>query len=167
MADYLLFADGVSISDPVSSDSEEDLDISGMNLDEEEPEVRFNDPSMDSEDLVVAPTSNPEASRKQPRDDDDAQDAEELIAGSGLFAKRPQIFGCPDMKEWLLKNKNPASLQDPVIRDHCAESLRFPFDIQKWSEYGKDDLPNALLGHFLEVRYLVLLFFPLYKYSDC
>ena len=71
------------------------------------------------------------------------------------------------MKEWLLKNKNPVSLQDPDIRDHYAESLRFPSDVQKWAEYGKDDLPNALLGHFLEVRYLVLLFFPLYKYSDC
>ena len=61
MADYLSFADGVPISDLVSSDSEEDLDISGVNLDEEKPEVRFNDPSMDSEDLVVAPTLNPEA----------------------------------------------------------------------------------------------------------
>ena len=46
MADYLSFADGVPISDPVSSDSEEDLDISGVNLDEEEPEVQFNDPTL-------------------------------------------------------------------------------------------------------------------------
>ena len=90
--------------------------------------MRFNDPSMDSEDLVIAPTSNPKASRKRPRDDYDAQYTEELIAGSGLFAKRPQIPGCPDMKEWLLKNKNPASLQDPDIWDHYAESLRFSSD---------------------------------------
>ena len=75
MADYLSFADGVPISDPASSDSDEELNISGINLDEEEPEVRFNDPNVESESLVVAPISNPGASRKQPReDDDDAQD---------------------------------------------------------------------------------------------
>ena len=89
MADYLSFADGITISDPVSSDSEEELNVSGVNLDEEEPEVRFNDPCIESEDLVIAPISNPEASRKRPRDDDDDQDEEELIEGSGLFAKRP------------------------------------------------------------------------------
>ena len=33
MADYLSFADGVPISDPVSFDSEEDLDMSGVNMD--------------------------------------------------------------------------------------------------------------------------------------
>ena len=60
------------------------------------------------------------------------------------------------MKKWLMKNKKPASLQDPDIRDHCAESLRFPLDVQRWAEYGKDDLPNAILGHFLEVNFLVL-----------
>ena len=87
MADYLLFTDGITILDPVSSDSEEELNVSGLNLDEEEPEVRFNDPCIESEDLAVAPISNPEASRKRPRDDDDAQDEEELIEGSGLFAK--------------------------------------------------------------------------------
>ena len=55
MADYLSFANGVPILDPVSSDSEEDLDISGVNLDEEELEVQFNDPSIDAEDLAAAP----------------------------------------------------------------------------------------------------------------
>ena len=105
MADYLSFAGGITISDPVSSDSEEELNVSGLNLDEEEPEVRFNNSSVESEDLAVAPISNPEASRKRPRDDDDdAQDEEELIEGNGLFAKRPPISGCPDMKEWLMKS---------------------------------------------------------------
>ena len=133
--------------------------MEGVDLDNEEPEVRFNDPDVASDDLAVAPPALPEVSRKRPRDVDGAQDEEELIEGSGLFTKRPRIPGCPDMKGWLLKNKKPASLQDPDIRDHCAESLRFPSDVQKWAEYGKDDLPNALLGHFLEVSYLVLLFF--------
>ena len=159
MADYLSFADGVPISVPVPSDSEEDFNMEGVDLDNEEPEVRFNDPDVASDDLAVAPPALPEVSRKRPRDVDGAQDEEELIEGSGLFTKRPRIPGCPDMKGWLLKNKKPASLQDPDIRDHCAESLRFPSDVQKWAEYGKDDLPNALLGHFLEVSYLVLLFF--------
>ena len=156
MADYLSFADGVPISVPALSDSDEDFNMEGVNLDEEEPEVRFDDPNVASDDLAVAPSSNPEVSRKRPRDDDDAHNEEELIEGSGLFAKRPRIPGCPDMKEWLLKNKKPVSLQDPDIRDHCAESLRFPSNVQRWAEYGKDDLSNALLGHFLEVRYLVL-----------
>ena len=110
MADYLSFADGITISDLVSSNSEEELNVSGLNLDEKEPEVRFNDPCIESEDLAVAPNSNPEASRKRPRDDDDAQNEEELIEGSGLFAKWPRISGCPDMKEWLLKNKKSISL---------------------------------------------------------
>ena len=158
MADYLSFADGVPISVPIPSDSDEDFNMEGVHLDNEEPEVRFNDPDIASDDLAVAPPSLPEVSRKRPRDNDDAQNKEELIEGSGLFTKRPRIPGCPDMKKWLLKNKKPVSLQDPDIRDHCAESLRFPSDVQKWAEYGKDDLPNALLGHFLEVRYLVLLF---------
>ena len=70
------------------------------------------------------------------------------------------------MKEWLMKNKKPASLQDPDIRDHCAESLRFPSDVQRWAEYGKDDLPNAILGHFLEVRFLVPLLFSVYRFSS-
>ena len=99
MADYLSFADGITISDPVSSDSEEELNMSGLNLDEEEPKVQFNDPCIESEDLAVAPNSNPEASRKRPHDDDDAQDEEELIEGSGLFVKWPRISGCLDMKE--------------------------------------------------------------------
>ena len=55
------------------------------------------------------------------------------------------------MKKWIMKNKSLASLQDPDIRDHCAESLCFPSDVLRWVEYGKDDLPNAILGHILEV----------------
>ena len=73
MADYLSFTDGVPISVPVPSDSDEDFNMEGVNLDEEEPEVRFDDPNVASDDLAVAPSSNPEVSRKRPRDDDDAQ----------------------------------------------------------------------------------------------
>ena len=87
MADYLSFADGVPISVPVPSDSDEDFNMEGVDLDEEEPEVRFDDPNITSDDLAVAPPSLPEVSRKRPRDDDDAQNEEELIEGSGLFTK--------------------------------------------------------------------------------
>ena len=54
-----------------------------------------------------------------------------------------------------MKNKKPASLQNPAIRDHCAEFLHFPLDVQRWEEYGKDDLLDAILGHFLEVNFLM------------
>ena len=94
--------------------------------------------------------TDPEASRKCPQDD--AQDKEELIEGSGRFAKRARIPGCTDMKRWLIKNKKPASLQDLDIRDHCAESLRFLPDVQRWAEYDKDNLSNAILGYILEVN---------------
>ena len=40
MADYLSFADGVPISVPALSDLDEDFNMKGVNLDEEEPEVR-------------------------------------------------------------------------------------------------------------------------------
>ena len=108
MADYLSFADGVPILDPESSDSDEELDVSGVNLDEEEPEVQFDDSNVDAEDLATAPQINPNSSRKRPRDD--AEDEEEIFEGSGLFTKRPRIPGCPNMKECLIKNKKPASL---------------------------------------------------------
>ena len=132
MADYLSFADGVPISDPVSSDSDEELNLTDLTLDEE-PEVRFNDPDLSMENLATAPVPAPESStdpkvgQKYPRDD--AQSEEELIEGSGPFAKRPRILGCPNMKKWLMKNKKHASLQDPDIRDHCVESLRFSSDV--------------------------------------
>ena len=129
-----------------------------MNLDEEEPEVRFNDPSVNAEDLAAAPQINLNSSRKRSRDN--AEDEEEIFEGSGLFAKRSRIPGCPDMKEWLIKNKKPASLQDPDIQDHCAESLRFPPDVERWAEYGKDDLSDAILRHFLEVMFLVFFLSP-------
>ena len=66
MVDYLSFADGVPISDPASSDSNEKLNISGINLDEEEPEVRFNDPNADLEVLATVPLTDPDSSRKRP-----------------------------------------------------------------------------------------------------
>ena len=156
MADYLSFIGGVLISDLVSSDSDEELNVTGLSLDEE-PEVRFNDPGVDSEDLATAPFTNPKASRKRPRDD--AQDEEELIEGSGFFAKRTRILGCSDMKNWLMKNRAPASLQNLDIRDHCTESLHFPPDMQRWAKYSKDNLSNAVLGHILKVN--TSCFFPL------
>ena len=90
MADYLSFADGVPISDPVSSDLDEELNVTGLTLDEE-PQVRFNDPNLSMEDLattlvpVPASFTDPKVGQKCPRDD--AQSEEELIEGSGLFAK--------------------------------------------------------------------------------
>ena len=66
MADYLSFVGGITISDPVSSDSEEELNVSGLNLDEEEPEVRFNDPNANSEVLATAPLTDLDSSRKRP-----------------------------------------------------------------------------------------------------
>ena len=59
--------------------------------------MRFNDPDADSEVLATVPITDPDSSRKRPRDD--VEHEEELIEGSGLFAKRPRIPGCPDMKE--------------------------------------------------------------------
>ena len=85
MADYLSFSDGVLILDPVPSDSDEELNISGINLDEEEPEVRFNDPNADLEVLATVSLTDPNSSRK--RTWDDVEHEEELIEGSGLFAK--------------------------------------------------------------------------------
>ena len=150
MADYLSFAGGVPILVSESSDSDWELNVTGLTLDEEELEVHFNNPNIESEDLATTPVLDSEASRKCPWDD--AQDEEELIEGSGLFVKRGRISGCPNIKRWLIKNKKPASIQDPDIRDHYAESLLFPPDVQRWAEYGKDDLSNAILGHILEVN---------------
>ena len=126
MADYLSFTDGILISDAKSLDSEQELNVADLTL-EEELEVQFNNLSIESEDPATAPVPGPEVLRKRPRDV--APDEEELIEGSRLFAKRPRIPGYSDMKRWLIKNKSPASLQDPDIWDHCAVSLRFPPDV--------------------------------------
>ena len=61
MADYFSFADGVPISDPVSSDSDEELNLTDLTLDEE-PEVRFNDPDLSMENLATAPVLVPVSS---------------------------------------------------------------------------------------------------------
>ena len=148
MADYLLFAGRIPISDFESSDSEQELNIIDLAL-EEEPEVQFNNPDVVAESLAMAPVPTPKVSRKRPLDI--APDEEELIEDSDLFMKRPHIPGCPDMKKWLMKNRSPTSFQDLDIQNHCAESLRFPSDVFRWAKYGKDDIPNAILGHILEV----------------
>ena len=150
MADYIFFAGGVPISDLESSNLDEELNVVGLTLDEES-EVHFNNLNLELKSLAIASVSAMEVSKKRPRDE--APDEKELIEGSrGLFAKRPRIPGCLDMKKWPMKNKSPASLQDPDIRDHCAESLHFSPDVQRWAEYGKDDFPSAILGHILEVN---------------
>ena len=77
MSDYLSFAGGVPISISESSDSDEELNVMGLTLDEEEPEVHFNNPSTELQDLATAPVPDPKISRKRPRAD--AQDEEELI----------------------------------------------------------------------------------------
>ena len=108
MADYLSFVGRIPISDAESSDLDEELNVIGLTLEEEEPEVHFNNPNIESENLATALMQDPEVSRKSPRDV--AMDEEELIEGSGLFSKHPRISGCPDMKKWLMKNKSPTSL---------------------------------------------------------
>ena len=107
MDDYLSFTGGIPISDAESSDSDEELNVMGLSL-EEDPEVQFNNPSIKSENLATAHVPDSEVSRKHPRYV--APDEEELIEGSGMFVKCPRILGCPDMKKWLMKNKKPASL---------------------------------------------------------
>ena len=92
---------------------------------------------------------NPKVSRKRPRDV--APDKEELIEGSGLFVKCPRIPGCPDTRKWILKNMVPTSFQILDIRDQYAESMCLPLEVDRWMEQSKDDLPNAILGHILEV----------------
>ena len=65
MADYLLFAGGIPISDFESSDSEQELNVADLTL-EEEPEVQLNNPSIESEDLETDPVPGPKVSRKYP-----------------------------------------------------------------------------------------------------
>ena len=67
MVDYLSFTGRIPISDSESSDSEQELNVADLTL-EEEPEVHFNNPSIESEDLATAPVPDPEVSRKHPRD---------------------------------------------------------------------------------------------------
>ena len=86
MADYLSFVGGIPLSDPESSDSEEELNVAELTL-EEEPEVQFNNPDVVMESQATAPISALEAYRKRPLDI--VSDEEELIEGSGLFVKRP------------------------------------------------------------------------------
>ena len=103
--------------------------------------------------LATTPIPTPEVSRKRPQDI--TPDEEELIEGSGLFVKRLRIPGYPDIRKWILKNKSPASLQNLDVRNHYTESIRFTSDVLRWTEHSKDDLPNAILGHILEVYTLI------------
>ena len=48
MADYLFFVGGAPISVSESFDSDEELNVTGLTLNEEEPEVLFNNPSTES-----------------------------------------------------------------------------------------------------------------------
>ena len=87
MANYLSFVGGIPILDPESSYSDQELNVANFTLDEEEPEVHFNNPSIESKDLATAPVLDLKVLKKHPRDV--APNEEELIEGSGLFAKRP------------------------------------------------------------------------------
>ena len=77
MADCLSFVGWVPISVSESSDSDEELNVTGLTLEEEDSEVHFNNPSTELQDLATAPVPDPKVSRKRPRAD--AQDEEELI----------------------------------------------------------------------------------------
>ena len=80
-----------------------------------------------------------------------APDEEELIDGSGLYGKRSSIWGCPDIRKWILHHMNLSSFQNPIVRDQSAESMHLSLDNLWWMEYSKDDLSNTILGHTLEV----------------
>ena len=67
MVDYLSFAGGIPISDFESSDSEQELNVADLTL-EEEPMVQFNNLNVKSESMATAHLPAPEASRKRPRD---------------------------------------------------------------------------------------------------
>ena len=148
MANYLSFAGGIPLSDTESSDSEEELNVSDLAL-EEEPIIQFNNPSNATESLATAPIPALELFRKHPWDV--TSDEEELIEGSGLFVKRLHITGCPDSRKWILKNMNPTSFQNPDVQDQYIESMHLPLDVDWWMEHSKDNLLNAILGHILEV----------------
>ena len=77
MADYFSFASEIPILDTKSSDSDEELNMTDLTLEEEEPTAQFNNPNIESESLATAHVPAPEASRKLPRDV--APDEEELI----------------------------------------------------------------------------------------
>ena len=148
MANYLSFAGEIVLSDIESLDSDKELNVMDLAL-EEEPVIQFNCLGDATESLVTMPVQVPEAFKKWPRDM--ASDEEELIEGSGLYIKCPRIPRCPDTRKWILKNMNPPSIQNLAVRDQYAESMRLPLDILRWMEYSKDDLPNAILGYTLEV----------------
>ena len=114
MADYLSFTGGIPLSDTGSLDSEEELNVLDLAL-EEEPIVQFNNLNVAAESLATVPSHVPEVSRKRPQDV--APDKEELIEGNDLFIKRPRIPRCPDAWKWILKNMSPASFQNPDVRD--------------------------------------------------
>ena len=43
--------------------------------------------------------------------------------------------------------------------------MRLPSDVLRWTEHSKDDLPNAILGHILEV-YTLIFSLLLFIYSS-
>ena len=99
-----------------------------------------------------------ETSKKCARDSDSEE--EELGEGSGFFVKRPWILGCLDMKKWILQKIHPLSIQNSKVRDQYADSLCLPTDILHWMEHDKEELPNSLISHSLEVSlyfYLLLI----------
>ena len=135
MADYLSFTGGIPLSDTESSDSDKELNVIDLTL-EEEHVIHFNQPGDDVKNLVTTPIEVSKVSKKRPRDM--APDEEELIEGSSLYVKRPRIPECPDTRKWILQHMNPLSFQNLIVMDQYAESMRLPSNI-RWMEYSKDD----------------------------
>ena len=52
---------------------------------------------------------------------------------------------------------NPVNFLNPDVRDQYAESMHLPSEVDQWMEHSKDDLPNAILGHILEVQALFFI----------
>ena len=103
MADFFKFTDGLVLSDDEQSEfQEQNLEIVDQTQEEKEPEVWFNPPTNTTKDLAIIPEKVRalEASRKRARDINPEE--EELREGSGFFVKRPWIFGCSDMRKWIL-----------------------------------------------------------------
>ena len=136
--------------------------LSDDDIQEEEQEQEIADLTLEQKelDLETNPIEvrAPKSSKKGIRDID--PDEEELGEGSGFFVKRPWILGCLDMKKWILQKIHPLSIQNSKVRDQYADSLCLPADILHWMEHDKEELPNSLISHSLEVSlysYLMLI----------
>ena len=145
MDDYLTFADKIIDSDSDSTKLNRELDVQL----EEEAIVQFNNPTMAELDLATIPPTDPDATKKRPRDSDPTE--VELIKDSGLYIKRPQNLRCSDIWSWVEKNERPTSMQNAQVWDTYVESMRLQADMTRWMDNSLDDLSSAIIGHALEV----------------